>query len=86
MRPLVLSPAAKLVARVSARPITDPTPVPVTSPSENEPVRPWLTLPPGSRYFEREGIRAPVLMRNVSAPAPLSSHPCFAQRASPARP
>jgi hypothetical protein len=28
---------------------------------------PWLTLPQGSRYFEREGTRAPVLLRNVSA-------------------
>jgi hypothetical protein len=33
--------------------------------SEAEP--PWLTLPRGSRYFERDGRRAPVLLRNVSA-------------------
>ncbi len=33
------------------------------------PQPPALVLPPGSRYFEREGIRAPVLMRNVSAPS-----------------
>jgi len=29
---------------------------------------PWLTLPAGSPYFERDGRRAPVLLRNVSAP------------------
>ena len=34
-----------------------------------DPVPPWFSLTPGDRYFEREGLQAPVLMRNMSAPS-----------------
>lgn len=33
------------------------------------PVPPVLSLTPGARYFERDGIQAPMLLRNVSAPS-----------------
>lgn len=38
------------------------------SPGAGSGTAPWLTLPAGSRYFEKEGRRAPVLLRNISAP------------------
>src|SRR5262245_30991981 len=42
-----------------------------------EPQAPWLSLPAGARYFERDGIRAPVLMRNISAPSVAAFTPLF---------
>lgn len=42
-----------------------------------DPEPPWLSLPPGSRYFERDGVQAPVLMRNISAPTVEAFTPLF---------
>jgi hypothetical protein len=54
-----------------------PTPPPNTSGA------PWLTLPAGSPYFEANGRRAPVVMRNVSAANAADFAPLFsAARAS----
>jgi hypothetical protein len=39
---------------------------------------PWFSLPAGSRFFERDGRQAPLLMRNVSAPQPSGFAPFFA--------
>jgi hypothetical protein len=44
---------------------------------EREPRSPWLRLVPGARYFEREGVQAPILMRNVSAPTVAAFTPLF---------
>ncbi|HKO92718.1 MAG TPA: hypothetical protein VJU61_16300 [Polyangiaceae bacterium] len=43
-----------------------------------EPQPPWFSLAPGARYFERDGIQAPFLMRNVSAPSVEAFTPLFA--------
>ncbi len=44
-------------------------------PALADPQPPFWTLPPGSRYFERDGIRAPILMRNISAPSAAAFRP-----------
>jgi hypothetical protein len=54
-------------------PDADPAIIPAGSSGASggsEAAAPWLTLPLGSRYFERDGRRAPVLLRNVSAANP----------------
>ncbi len=42
-----------------------------------DPQPPWLSLPPGARYFERDGIQAPVMLRNISAPTVEAFTPLF---------
>jgi hypothetical protein len=45
--------------------------------ANREPVPPWLSLEPGSRYFESEGVQAPFMMRNISAPSVAAFIPLF---------
>lgn len=49
-----------------------------TSTPDAEPVPPGWSLPAGARYFEREGVQAPIFMRNVSAPTVEAFTPLFA--------
>jgi len=46
-------------------------------PPREVPERAWFSLPPNSRYFEADGIRRPLLMRNVSAPSVSAFLPLF---------
>src|SRR5690349_13654748 len=54
-----------------------PTAAPGARGVEGEPGQPWFSLPAGSRFFERDGRQAPLLMRNVSAPQPSGFIPFF---------
>jgi hypothetical protein len=49
----------------------DPTTV------DRAPQPPLISLPAGARYFERDGVQAPLLMRNVSAPTVAAFTPLF---------
>jgi len=49
----------------------------VSTTPDREPQPPWFSLPAGARYFERDGIQAPLLMRNVSAPSVDAFTPLF---------
>lgn len=42
-----------------------------------EPQPPTIRLAAGARYFERDGVQAPLLMRNVSAPSVAAFTPLF---------
>lgn len=44
---------------------------------DSEPLPPMITLQPGARYFERDGVQAPIMMRNVSAPSIAAFTPLF---------
>lgn len=57
---------------------TPPTGAPGARDVAGGPGSPWLSLPAGSRFFERDGRQAPLLMRNVSAPQPSGFIPFFA--------
>lgn len=46
-------------------------------PPPAEPQPPSLRLQPGARYFEREGVQAPLLLRNVSAASVSAFTPLF---------
>ncbi|MET0412271.1 MAG: cellulase family glycosylhydrolase [Polyangiaceae bacterium] len=48
---------------------------PQSPPAEPQP--PWLRLEPGARYFESNGVQAPLLLRNVSAPSVSAFTPLF---------
>jgi hypothetical protein len=45
--------------------------------ADGEPQPPSITLPPGARYFERDGVQVPLLMRNVTAPTVTAFTPLF---------
>jgi hypothetical protein len=44
---------------------------------DRDPQPPWFSLAADARYFERDGIQAPLLLRNVSAPSVEAFTPLF---------